>query len=181
VTAVPEPKLDRLASLIRCRPQRRTATGVPSPRALPGWRPELRNQGSPLRPSRPRWRSTRCSDGPKAHSCCENPADWLRAPQRQCAQAIQHTSKQPRIRACGALPACPAERKQSAVSTQPTTRFREVLAGVTGPGQQRWPGAVTEAGSDPHWAHRPGRVAQDPAAGAAGGGDGGDIVGPWYW
>jgi hypothetical protein len=91
-------------------------------------------------------------------------------PYRQAAQLT------PRIRVGGAQPAGPAERKQSAVSTQPATRLGEVQAGGTGPGQQQWPGAVTEAGSDPYRAHKPGRVAPDPAAEAAGGGDGGDVV-----
>jgi hypothetical protein len=64
-------------------------------------------------------------------------------------------------------PAGPAERKRSAVSTQPATRLGEVPGGWH---RARPAAAVTEAGSDPHRAHRPGRVAPGPAAGAAGGG-----------
>ncbi len=61
--------------------------------------------------------------------------------------------------------------------TKSATRLREVRAGGTGPGQQRRPGAVTVAGSDPHQAHGPGRAAPGPTAEAAGPGGGGDVVG----
>ncbi len=50
------------------------------------WRSSLWLKPNPTLPSW-RLRSTRCSNGPEAHTCCESSADWHQAPRGPAAAA----------------------------------------------------------------------------------------------